>query len=409
MEKKILIRFGDLMLKGKNIKYFINKVNNHIKKKLSKYDVKLIFRHDRTFVEYIKEDEVQIISDLKKIQGLHSFSIIYMTTNKLEDIIEVGAKIINEQLLTPTSIKINTKRTDKRYPLTSLEITKSVAGQILKQSNIKLTVDVHNPKEVLNIEVHPEFTFLYLKTIKGLGGFPYATGGKTLLMLSGGIDSPVAGYMALKQGLDVELMHFESTPLTPIESAQKAYDLARKLSDFTSNEKITLHFVPFVEIHKNILDHIYEPYTITIMRRMMYRIARDYARENNILALLNGESVGQVASQTLESLYVLDNVVDLPILRPLLTIDKQEIINIAKKIDTYNISIKPFNDCCSIYVPKAPTTRPRVEKAEQYEKRIPYEELIKTTISNIITVIVEKDKAINLSEKGFTVVDALGE
>lgn len=408
MEKQILIRFGDLMLKGKNIKYFLNKVNNHIKKKLTKYNCKIDFRHDRVFIEYKIEDEENIISDLKKIQGLHSFSVIYKSTNKIEDIIKTGIEIINTEIKQPTTIKIQTKRTDKRYPLTSLEITKTIAGEILKQAQVKLTVDVHNPLETLHVEVHPSFTFLYLKTHKGLGGFPYATGGKALLMLSGGIDSPVAGYLALKRGLDVELMHFESTPLTPIESAQKALDLALKLSDYTSDEKIKLHFVPFMDIHKNILDFVYEPYTITIMRRMMYRIASNFSEKNHILALINGEAVGQVASQTLESLLVLDEVSNLPVLRPLLTYDKQDIINIAKEIDTYDISIKPFNDCCSIYVPKAPTTKPRLDKAKRYEQSFPFENLIEETINKIITVTVNKDSNIDLAKNGFTVTESLG-
>jgi thiamine biosynthesis protein ThiI len=277
---------------------------------------------------------------------------------------------------------------------------------ILSQVDKKLIVDVRHPEEVLNVELRKDQTYIYVSSIKGMGGFPYGTGGKGLMMMSGGIDSPVASYLAMKQGIELELIHFESTPLTPLESTQKVIDLAKMLTNFTQDGQIKLHIIPFGDIHQEILKNVFDPYIITVMRRMMYRIAEKYARKNKILALLNGESVGQVASQTLNSMGVVEAVTKMPILRPLITYDKQEIVDISKTIETYDISIKPFNDCCSIYVPRNPVTKPMEVYAKKYENTFDYESLIEEAISGVMTLDINQHTEIDLTLHGFSVKEA---
>lgn len=240
-----------------------------------------------------------------------------------------------------------------------------------------------------------------------MGGFPVGVAGKGLLMLSGGIDSPVAGFLAMKQGVEIEAIHFESTPLTSIESAQKVIDLTEKMAVFAPRNKIKLYMVPFEKMHQALLNFIPESYNITIMRRMMYRIAERIADLNNDLILINGESIGQVASQTLKSMNVVSRTVDIPIVRPLSTYDKLDIIDISKKIDCYNISIKPFEDCCTVYVPKKPTTAPNIKKCVQYEKHFDYEAIIEETVNNTKYLICDANNHRDITFEGFVVSEVL--
>src|SRR5690606_23438672 len=232
-------------------------------------------------------------------------------------------------------------------------------------------------------------------------------GGKALLMLSGGIDSPVAAYLMMKQGVEIELFHFESTPLTPLESVQKVIDIAKKLAPYMTRNKIKLHLVPFTKIHEEILKYVSDPYIITIMRRMMYRLAERYAKANDIAAIVNGESVGQVASQTLDSINVVENVTNIPILRPVITYDKKDIILLSKMLGTYDVSIRPFNDCCSIYVPRRPVTHPKVEYALEEEAKLNVEDLMVEALQNISTVMINKDTDLEIALYGFEVKEAL--
>ncbi|MDR4969335.1 MAG: tRNA uracil 4-sulfurtransferase ThiI, partial [Acholeplasmataceae bacterium] len=395
------------MLKGKNIGFFIKRVRTHMIAKLKDLNVKYEFTHDRIYISFDQQEENEILRRLKQIQGINSFSVVQVSKPEIDDIVEKAIHVLDTEIKHDLlSIKIETKRADKNFPMTSQEITQTVAGRILKAAQRKFIVDVKSPDETLYIELRKDAAYIYLKSIKGMGGFPYGVAGKGLLMMSGGIDSPVAGYLAMKQGVEIELFHFESTPLTPLESVQKVIDLAKKLSVFTPSGSIKLHLVPFTKTHEEILAQVTDPYIITIMRRMMYRLAESYANRNKIICLINGESIGQVASQTLQGMKAVEAVTKTPILRPVITYDKQEIVNIAKDIETFDVSIRPFNDCCSIYVPKNPATKPRESYALKYERYVNYEELLEQALNQVRTLDITSDFNMDITQLGFTVDEA---
>ena len=406
---KMLLRFGDLMLKGRNRKMFINKVRNHVKNKFTNSGVELDFRHDRIYLDFNEEMLSTVESKVNEIPGISSYSLIYVTKSNVDDIVLLSVDILKTRLQTNKTyqFKIETKRSNKRFPKTSLELTQTVAPLILEGAGLNLEVNVKKPEITLNIDIRDDGTYIHLDKVRAMGGFPAGIAGKGVLMMSGGIDSPVAAYLALKQGVEVELMHFESSPMTPLESVNKVLDLAAKLAVFLPNEKIKVHLVPFTEIHKEILKKVNNSYSITIMRRMMYRISEKYANEHRMPIIINGESIGQVASQTLDSMLVVEEVTKLPIIRPLATYDKQDIIKIARLIDTYEISIKPFQDCCSIYVPQNPVIHPTIKKCLIEESKGNFDELINEAINNIETLIIGKDTKIELEMYGFDVKSAL--
>jgi len=269
-----------------------------------------------------------------------------------------------------------------------MEFNNIIGGLVLKNFDCK--VDVHNPELNLEIEIRQEGTFIYNKEIKGLGGYPVGIQGKGLLMLSGGIDSPVAGYLSLKRGVNIECLYFESPPHTSLNAKNKVLKLAEILNDYSGTIKV--HVVPFTKIQEEIYKNIPGNYNITIMRRMMYRIACIFAKRRNCKILINGESIGQVASQTLNSMVVINNVTNMPVIRPVACLDKLEIIEISKSINTYETSILPYEDCCTIFVPKHPVINPSLETAIEYEKLIDYEELINECIKNIETIKIEKQQ-----------------
>lgn len=394
------------MLKGKNIRFFIKAVRSHVRSNLKTFNIDYEMTHDRIYINYDEKDEQEIIKQLSKVQGIFSISVIYNAKPDLDDIVRVSVMVLDKYLSKKDiSLKIDTKRADKNFPLESLEVTKLIAPRILSQMKQDVLVDVRHPDQVLHIEIRRDQTFIYLNQIPMMGGYPYGVAGKGLMMMSGGLDSPVAAYLAMKQGIEVELIHFESTPLTPLESVQKVIDLAKELASFTPKKKIKCHMIPFVDMHKALLKEVYDPYVITIMRRMMYRIGEKVAEQESNLCLINGESVGQVASQTLESMRVVEHVTRIPILRPLATYDKIDIIKMAKKLNTYAISIRPFNDCCSIYVPKNPITKPKIHTSERHEEFID-QALIEEAIKHMITIEVTPDLDLKIYEHGFSVSEA---
>lgn len=404
---KILIRFGELMLKGKNQKVFINKLIRHLKIKFKDLDLKVENRRTQAILEFNEEDLSIVEQRIMQVPGIFSYSIIYETSKDYDEIVKKAVELLKDKIKdNKYRFKVESRRTDKQYPLTSLEFSRKIAPDVLSHFDNQLIVDVKNPQLTLNLDIRHHSCYIFLDSKRALGGFPSQIAGKGLLMLSGGIDSPAAGFLALKQGVDVELIHFESTPLTPLESINKVIEISRKLAVFLPGNSIRLHVVPFLKIHETLLNKVTDSYVITIMRRMMYRIAEGYANRNNIDILINGEALGQVASQTLSSIKVVENVTNIPIIRPVATYDKLDIIKIAENIDTYNISIKPFNDCCSIYVPKNPVINPTISICEEEEARFEYGKLVEDAINNIKTIVVRAEEEIDLSLHGFTFLES---
>lgn len=403
---QVLIRFGDLMLKGKNRNIFIRRTVKLIEQNIKDLNLEMRKTHDRVYLKLNGCDPDLVTKRLKRVSGLNSFSFVKIAENNIESIIDVSLKMLNEGLKDGGSFKVETKRANKRFPLTSPEVTLEVANNVIPQINKSFSVDVRNPNQILQIEIRDSQTYIYLDSIKGIGGFPVGVAGKGLSLLSGGIDSPVATFLAMKQGVLAEGIHFDSSPLTPIESAQKVIDLAKKLALYTPNHEFVVYMVPFHNIHLEILNKIPDPYLITVMRRIMFRIAEKFANKIRTLALITGESVGQVASQTIDSLNTIEEVTKIPILRPVLTYDKQEIVDLALELDLYNISIRPFEDCCSIYLPKNPATKPTVKKSLEYEENMEIDELIEWAVENTDKWIIRANSTLDITLHGFTTKEA---
>lgn len=403
---QILVRFGDLTLKGKNQRVFLNALYKLMAVKMKGLQVEIENQHDRIFIHLLNENVDKVIERLNLVSGISSYSLVVKCGTALEEIKKTSLELMREVADKPVRFKVNTKRANKNYPLDSMEITRHVSGYVLANHSF-LKVDVHNPEISLNIELRRDACYLYNTEYRALGGYPVGVAGKGLLMLSGGIDSPVAGFLAMKQGVEIECIHFESTPLTSIESAQKVVDLVKKMAKYAPDNRINLHMVPFKELHMALLDNVPESYNITIMRRMMYRIATRLAMRKDCLCIINGESVGQVASQTLNSMNTINSVTNYPILRPLCTYDKQDIIRLSKKIDCYDLSIKPFEDCCTVYVPKAPATAPKIEKAEAYEQAFDYEKMVEEAVENTTSITIDVDSDLELPLLGLEVREVL--
>lgn len=389
MNKLIMIKYGELTTKKANRKTFINILNNNILKVLHGYSVNIKKDRVRMYIECDENDITEITEKLQKIFGLHSIVICHKVNTNID---EISAKVL--ELLKNTkfkTFKINTKRANKKFPIPSMEFNNKMGGVVLKNTDLK--VDVHTPDVLVNIEIRHEGTFIYTNEIQGIGGYPVGIQGKGLLMLSGGIDSPVAGYLSLKRGVDLECLYFESPPHTSIEAKNKVIKLASIIDEYSGNIKVNI--VPFTKLQETIYKNVPDNYVITIMRRMMYRIAEKVAKKNKCKILINGESIGQVASQTLSSMIVINNVTNMPVIRPVACMDKIEIIGIAKKIKTYETSILPYEDCCTIFLPKHPVINPDLDKCIKYENLFDYEELINECVENIEVVSNLKQKEFN--------------
>ena len=383
MQELIMIKYGELTTKKANRKIFINTLYQNIQKVLKEENVDITKDNVRMFIKC--ENAKKVAHKLQKVFGILSIVIAYKVNNNINDVLKKSLEIMDKEKHT---FKVVTKRSDKSYPIHSMEYSKKLGAEILKNSNFK--VYVHNPEITLTVEIRTEGTFVYTNEIKGIGGYPVGVAGKGLLMLSGGIDSPVAGFLALKRGVNVEGIYFESPPHTSIEAKNKVITLANILNEYSG--KIKLHIVPFTQIQEAIFKNCPDTYMITIMRRMMYRIAAKYAEKIGAKILINGESIGQVASQTLESISCINNVTNMPVIRPVACYDKLEIIALAKKINTYETSILPYEDCCTVFVPKHPVIKPELEKCEEYEKRFDYDSLIEKAIDNIEVITNFKEE-----------------
>lgn len=388
MERVILIKYGELTTKKGNRNFFVNLLYKSIQNKLSGYNVKIFKDLSRMYIEFNDNDLDEILKRVNNIFGIHEYLVAYKINTLEEEIKSKALEIVKKEKF--NTFKVETKRSYKEFPIHSQDFSRMIGGIILKNiDNIK--VDVHNPDLMVNIEIRKDYTYIYTNYYYGLGGYPNNTLGKGMLMLSGGIDSPVAAYLAMKRGVHIEALYFEAIPHTSINARNKVIELCKKLSVYTSS--IKLHIVPFTEIQEAIYKTADEDYVITVMRRMMYRITERMAKRRKCLAIVNGESIGQVASQTLTSMKVINEVTNYPVIRPVACLDKLEIMEIARKIDTYDISILPYEDCCTVFVPKHPVINPKLDLCEEMETRFDYKELINNTLKNIKTItITEKDK-----------------
>jgi len=386
--KLLLVRYGELGLKGKNKIQFINLLTKNIKNALSDLPRRRIHATwGRIWVE-VKDDLPLVMERLDRVFGIYSVSPVIECSRDLEEIKAAALKVLRAALPEGGLFKVESRRADKSFPITSPELSKEVASYLFDNIDDRYDADMHNPQRVVHIEVRTEGVFVYGEVLPGAKGLPVGCGGKAALLLSGGIDSPVAGWMAMKRGVTLEAIHFHSFPFTGEKSKEKVIDLCRLLSVW-HGRPITLHVVHFTDIQRAIRANCPEEYGITIMRRMMFRLASRIAAERRILALYTGESVGQVASQTLESMNTINAVIDIPVLRPLVGMDKEEIIEISKRIGSYETSILPYEDCCTLFLPAFPKIRPKREEAEEMEKKLDIEALIADSLAKTEKIVIK--------------------
>ena len=388
MKRVILIKYGELSTKKANRNFFIQTLYQNVCDKLKDYDVEISKDRARMTITFLEEDLEDIEKIINRIFGIHAYHIAYVVNTKDEDIEKNLLDIVKD--VSFSTFKIEVKRSDKSFPIPSQDYNRILGGLLLKNIN-DISVDVHNPDLWIKVEIRDKESYIYFDSYQGSGGYPVGTQSKGMLMLSGGIDSPVAGYLAMKRGMSLDAVYFEAMPHTSIEARNKVIHLCEKLALYTHH--INLHIVNFTPIQEEIYKNCREDYCITIMRRMMYRIAEKLAKKNKGLVLVNGESIGQVASQTLESMAVINSVTSMPVIRPVACFDKLEIMDIARKIDTYDISIIPYEDCCTVFVPKHPIIHPKLETAIQEEEKFDYLLMIEEAVDSVYTMkITDKNE-----------------
>ena len=385
--KMIIVFYGELSTKGKNIMDFIRLLGKNIKESLKDFNLTYDIKKDHIYIHLQNENVTEITQRLKKVPGILSFSIATKVDKDMDEIKKEADRQYKE--ISPSTFKIDCKRVDKEFPLHSDDINRQVGGHILK-NNPDSKVDVHHPELLLHITIREEGCYIYGYKIKGLGGYPLGIQGKCLSLLSGGIDSPVSLYLLMKRGIKVEAIHFMAPPYTSNMVIDKIKDLLSVLNDYQSS--IRLYLVNFTELEKKIYEVAGPSYLVTIMRRMMMRISSIIAKRNNDLILATGESIGQVASQTLSSISVIDPTSSLAVIRPLATYDKTDIISLAQQIGTYEISIRPYEDCCTIFPIKDPVTHPDIKTVLKIEESVPYEEMIKQCVDSVAVLDVKRDE-----------------
>lgn len=384
----ILIRYGELALKGKNRTRFEVQLQDNIKQQMKDLQIKITRTFGRMYLFLNGEEYAEVAERLRKVFGISSFSPAIKADLELEAIKDAALMGIQEITPQPASFKVRVRRPNKKFPYNSNEMNHHLGGHILVNTE-GIKVDVHHPDVEVAVEIREEAAYIMCQKIAGAGGLPVGTSGKIMLMLSGGIDSPVAGYLALKRGVRFEGVHFHSYPFTSDRAKQKVIDLTKKLTTYGGNLK--LHVVPFTQIQTAIREHVPDDYSITVMRRIMLRITEQLAHKHKALAIATGDNLGQVASQTLHSMNTINEVTNMPIIRPLVTMDKLEIIKIAQNIDTYDLSILPYEDCCTIFQPKSPKTKPARHIAERFEQRL--------DLVNLIAEAIEKTESLWFSAK----------
>ncbi|CUS26586.1 thiamine biosynthesis protein ThiI [Paucilactobacillus oligofermentans DSM 15707 = LMG 22743] len=379
---EIMVRYGELSTKGKNRQTFIDRLGSNVRNVLHEFpEVKVHANRDRLHVDLNGANSDEIMKRLKLVFGIQNFSPSVQVERTFEATAEMAVKMVQEQLGdAKMTFKVNTRRSDHEFEIDTNEMNMRLGGYLLEQFD-QLAVDVHNPELTIRVEIRNNGIFLSSETIQGIGGLPVGTGGKGMLMLSGGIDSPVAGFLGMKRGVSMEMVHFFSPPYTSPQALAKAKELTGKMARYSGSIKFIE--VPFTEIQETIKSSVPEGYLMTVQRRMMLRLTQALTIQRHAMAIFNGESLGQVASQTMESMMAINDVTTLPILRPVVSLDKNEIIKIAKDIDTYELSILPFEDCCTIFAPPSPKTRPNLERTRLYEQRLDIDGLMQRSLDGI--------------------------
>lgn len=396
---EVMIRYGELSTKGKNKKYFINRLGQNVRNALVEFDqLEVKWARDRMHVELNGDNSDEVIKRLKQVFGIQTMSPVLKVEKTLEAAKEAVVEMVKSQYIEGASFKINTRRADHDFEYDTNDLNQ-LLGSAVVEAIPSIQVKMKNPDIKVRVEVRLQGIYLSVETIEGAGGMPVGTAGKGMLMLSGGIDSPVAGYLSMKRGIDVEAVHFHSPPYTSPQALQKAKDLAAKLTRYSGS--VQFIEIPFTEIQEEIKNKIPEGYIMTVTRRMMLRLTDIIREKRKGLAIMNGESLGQVASQTMESMLAINDVTTTPILRPLVSMDKNEIIDIAHKIDTFDLSVLPYEDCCTIFTPPKPKTRPDVEKVREYEKAMDVNGLIERSIEGIKVEKIKPGSTQEEQEKEF--------
>lgn len=382
----ILIRFGEISTKGRNRKQFVDRLKKNIQLVLQPFRMlTYTSTRDRIYIKLNGEPYGEIKEKLKLVFGIQSFSLAVRSKSELEEIKAAALETIKEAAVPGDTFKVSARRADKNFPVPADELNREIGGHILRNTE-DLTVNVRKPVYDVRVEVREEATFITTKDELGAGGMPAGTSGRGMLMLSGGFDSPVAGYLCMKRGVEIEAVHFFSPPYTSERARQKVLDLAAQLTPYCGS--MLVHIVPFTAIQELIHKQVPENYTMTSTRRMMLKITDAIRSKREGLAIITGESIGQVASQTLHSMQAINEVTSTPVLRPLLSMDKTDIMELAKKIDTHDISILPYEDCCTVFTPAAPKTKPKLEKIERYESFVDFDSLIEEALEKMETVKV---------------------
>jgi len=380
----LLIRYGEIALKGKNRPFFEKKLHKNIRNTLKGLEpFQVTFEKGRFFISITSENISQAQERLQKVFGIISISRAARVSLDLQEICIEALQLLKDNYKPGMTFKVNTHRSNKSFHLTSPKINSTIGAYVL-DSELDIQVDVHNPQLLLTVEIRNKGAYLYAEEAAGPGGLPVGVNGKGILLLSGGLDSPVAGWMALKRGIELEALYFHSPPFTGEGSVNKAVDLCKVLATYGGT--LYFHLAPFTELQKQIRLNCPESLMITLMRRAMLRVAEKLAYQRKAGVLFTGESLGQVSSQTLENLAATNEVASLPILRPLIGFDKEEIIDRARKIESYDISIRPFEDCCTLFVPPHPATRPSLAELQEAENMIPLKELEESCLGNIETI-----------------------
>ncbi|MGO2083640.1 tRNA uracil 4-sulfurtransferase ThiI [Vagococcus sp.] len=391
---EIMVRYGELSTKGKNRRLFISQLARNVKQALHEFpEVKIRGERDRMHLMLNDEDSHEVMDRLKPIFGIQSFSPVIKIEKETEMIKNTALEMMKEVWKEGQTFKVKSRRSDKEFVWDTNDLNREVGAAIFNGMP-GIEVKMVKPDIRMEVEVRQEAAYLSCETIFGAGGLPVGSSGKGMLMLSGGIDSPVAGYLAMKRGVEVEAVHFFSPPYTSEQSLQKAKDLTVKLTPYVGN--IQFITVPFAEIQEEIKRQIPSGYWMTVTRRFMLRLTELIRQQRKGLAIINGESLGQVASQTMHSMLAINEVTTTPIIRPVIAMDKSEIIKIAEKIDTFELAIQPFEDCCTIFAPPEPKTKPKLEKVIDYEKRLDVDGLIKRALEGILmTEIKSTDQFLN--------------